>query len=102
QKKVFEAVVEAKDAAVAANKPGVSVRHLDQVAREVLKRYKFEQYFCHALGHGVGLEIHEGVTLSQKAPDQKLLRGEIITIEPGVYLPGRFGMRVEEEIIVGA
>ncbi|OGJ57940.1 hypothetical protein A2881_04665 [Candidatus Peribacteria bacterium RIFCSPHIGHO2_01_FULL_55_13] len=100
QKKVFEAVLEAKDAAIEAIKPGVSVRHLDQVAREVLQRYGLEQYFCHALGHGVGLEIHEGVTLSQRAPDQKLLKGEIITIEPGVYIPGRFGMRVEEEIIV--
>lgn len=100
QKKVWAAVVEAKDAAIAAITPGVSVRHLDQVARDVLKRYGFEKFFVHALGHGVGLEIHEGVTLSQKAPAQTLLKGEIITIEPGVYLPGRFGMRVEEEIIV--
>ncbi len=100
QQRVFQAVCEAKDAAIDAITPGVSVRHLDGVAREVLKKYGYEQFFCHALGHGVGLDIHEGVTLSQKAPDQKLLKGEIITIEPGVYFPGRFGMRVEEEILI--
>ncbi len=100
QKRVFQAVCEAKDAAIAAIKPGVSVRSLDTIAREVLGKYGYEKFFCHALGHGVGLDIHEGVTLSQKAPDQKLLKGEIITIEPGVYFPGRFGMRVEEEIVV--
>lgn len=100
QKRVFAAVCEAKDAAIAAIKPGVSVRRLDAIAREALTKYGYEQFFCHALGHGVGLEIHEGVTLSQRAMDQKLLKGEIITIEPGVYFPGRFGMRVEEEIVV--
>ena len=73
------------------SKPGVSVRHLDQVAREVLKRYKFEQYFCHALGHGVGSRSMRASRSRKKAPDQKLLRGEIITIEPGCDLPGRFG-----------
>ena len=100
QDRVFTAICEAKDAAIANIKPGVSVRYLDSVAREVLKKYGYEEFFCHALGHGVGLEIHEGPTLSQKAPDRKLVKGEIITIEPGVYFPGRFGMRVEEEIIV--
>lgn len=100
QRRVFKAVCEAKDAAIAAIKPGVSIRHLDSVARRVLQQYGYEQFFCHALGHGVGLEIHEGVTLSRKASDQKLLKGEIITIEPGVYFPGRFGMRMEEEIVV--
>ncbi|TSD00202.1 MAG: Xaa-Pro aminopeptidase [Candidatus Peregrinibacteria bacterium Greene1014_49] len=100
QSRVFTAICEAKDEAIAKLKPGVSVRDLDSIAREVLKSYGYEEFFCHALGHGVGLEIHEGSTLSKKAPDRKLLKGEIITIEPGVYFPGRFGMRVEEEIIV--
>lgn len=100
QGRVFMAICEAKDAAIAKIKPGVSVHFLDAVARAVLKKYGYEEYCCHALGHGLGLEIHEGPLLSQKAPDQKLVKGEIITIEPGVYFPGRFGMRVEEEIIV--
>lgn len=100
QEKVFTAVCEAKDAAIAKIKPGVSIRSLDATAREVLRTHGYEEFFCHALGHGVGLEIHEGPTLSQKVPDRKLVKGEIITIEPGVYFPGRFGMRVEEEIIV--
>jgi Xaa-Pro aminopeptidase len=84
QQNVYQAVCAAKDAAIAAITSGVSVRHLDAIAREVLRKYGYETFFCHALGHGLGLDIHEGVTLSQKAPDQKLLKGEIITIEPGI------------------
>jgi len=102
ERRVHEAVCAAKDAAMGAVKPGASTRSIDRIARDVLKGYGLEQYFCHALGHGVGLEIHEGVTLSTKAPDRELLKNEIITIEPGVYIPGRFGMRLEEELVVGA
>ena len=100
QKKAFEALSEAKKAAKERVKVGVSNHELDIIARQVLKTYDLEQYFTHGLGHGVGLEVHEGISLSQKAPKQKLLEHEIVTIEPGVYLPGRFGMRLEEEVIV--
>jgi len=81
-------------------KIGTSTRALDEVARSILRKAKVEDAFCHALGHGLGLEIHEGVTLSQKAPDQKLLNNEVLAIEPGIYFPGKFGMRVEETIFV--
>ena len=100
QKKIYDAVSDAKDTAKKAAKKGASVRELDRIAREVLAEYGLEKYFTHSLGHGVGLDIHEGVSLSVRAPDDRLLSGEVITIEPGVYIPGKFGMRLEDMVIV--
>lgn len=100
QERAYKAVEEAKSAAIALIEPGASTHELDDAAREVLRSYGFEEAFTHALGHGVGLNVHEGVTLSKRAPEEKLLKGEIITIEPGVYFPGQFGIRLEEEVVV--
>ncbi|MCF7844907.1 MAG: Xaa-Pro peptidase family protein [Kiritimatiellales bacterium] len=100
QKKVYRAVEEAKDAALEKVVSGVTTHALDKAARKVLSKYDFEEYFTHSLGHGVGLEIHEGVLLTENAPNTKLRKNEIVTIEPGVYLPGKFGIRLEEEIVV--
>lgn len=101
QKKVHLAVSQAFDAAMERTRPGASSRDLDRLARDVLKSHGLDEYFLHSLGHGVGLEVHEGLNISSKAPDKKLLKNEIVTIEPGVYLPGKFGMRLETEVIVG-
>lgn len=100
QERALAAVAEAKRAAEREVKAGASTHTLDRLARSILKKHGVEQAFAHSLGHGVGLEIHEGVTLTQKHPDEKLLASEIITIEPGVYFPGKFGIRLEDEIIV--
>jgi len=100
QEKVFIALGRAKKESEAAIKPGVTNHELDKISRSVLKEYDLEKYFIHSLGHGVGLDIHEGITLSQKAKKTPLLKNEIITIEPGVYIPGKFGMRLEDEVIV--
>lgn len=100
QKRAHAALMEALAAAKAAAKAGSTNRALDRLARRILKRHGFSEEFCHALGHGVGLEVHEGVTLSVKAPLTKLLRGEVLAIEPGLYFPGTFGMRLEEMIYV--
>lgn len=100
QERALAAVTEAKAAAERAVKAGASTHALDRIARSVLRTYGMEEAFVHSLGHGVGLEIHEGVTLSEKRPDQRLLAGEIVTIEPGVYFPGKFGIRLEDEVIV--
>jgi len=100
QERALMAVTKAKEAAEKLVRAGVSTHQLDCVARSVLREYGMEDAFAHALGHGVGLEIHEGVTLSCKRPAEKLLKNEIITIEPGVYFPGKFGIRLEDEIIV--
>lgn len=101
QLKAWEAVKQAKRAAMEAVKPGVSVRELDRIARDVLKRYGFNDAFTHALGHGLGLEIHEGTVISSRAKqNDTLLQDEVVTIEPGVYFPGAFGIRLEETVIV--
>ncbi|MDD5470121.1 MAG: Xaa-Pro peptidase family protein [Candidatus Peribacteraceae bacterium] len=101
QQEVYDIVKQAKDAATHAVQAGVTNHRLDRIARAALREANYEQYFFHSLGHGVGLEIHEGVSLSQKAKRQKLLPNEVITIEPGVYIPGKFGIRLEDEVVVG-
>lgn len=98
--KAIKAVTEAKEVAKNAVKKGASTQTLDRIARDVLKKYGMEKAFTHSLGHGVGLDIHEGVILSERAADQKLLKNEVITIEPGVYFPGKFGIRLEDMVIV--
>lgn len=100
QERALQAVQGAKDAATALVKEGVSTHELDKTARDVLREYGYEKAFCHSLGHGVGLEIHEGARLSLRAPEEKLQAGEIITIEPGVYFDGQFGIRLEGEVVV--
>lgn len=103
QKRVYDALDRAKSTAIRAIEElgdGVTNHDLDRIARSILKEEDLEQYFTHSLGHGVGLDIHEGVSISLKAKKQKLLKNEIITIEPGVYIPGKFGMRLEEEVVV--
>lgn len=82
-------------------KAGVSTRSIDTAVRNKLKENGLAQYFTHGLGHGVGLEIHESPRLSQ-GTDAELQAGEVVTCEPGVYLPGRYGMRIEDSVIVTA
>jgi Xaa-Pro aminopeptidase len=101
QRKVERAVMAAFRAAKAKVRPGVDVQSLDATAREALKKFGFDKEFCHALGHGVGLDIHEGVSLSSRAKKgTRLKKGEVITIEPGVYIAGKFGMRIEDTVVV--
>ncbi len=99
QKKALAAVEAAKSAVMLAVKEGMSAKELDAIARKVLKTYGMEKNFTHALGHGVGLEVHEGITLSSR-DDRVLMKNEVIAIEPGVYFPGKFGVRVEEMVVV--
>ena len=97
---VYDAVRSAKEMAEDAVKEGVTTVALDKIARGVLKDADLDQYFSHSLGHGVGLDVHEGVTLSSQRKPVALLKNEVITIEPGVYIPGKFGIRLEDMIVV--
>jgi Xaa-Pro aminopeptidase len=97
----YEAVLEAQLAAIAAVRPGVSVGEVDGAARKVLRKRGLGRHFTHSTGHGVGLEIHEAPRLAagQKAVLQP---GMVITIEPGVYFPGKWGVRIEDMVTVTA
>ena len=96
---VYDAVLAAQDAGLAAVREGVTGGEVDEAARSVLRVAGLDVYFTHSTGHGVGLEIHEGPKIGKKQA-ATLKAGMVITIEPGVYLPERFGVRIEDTVLV--
>jgi Xaa-Pro aminopeptidase len=100
-RRAYEAVREAQQAAIDAVHPGTTVDQVDGAARKVLSKAGLGKYFTHSTGHGVGLEIHESprVAAGQK---EVLKPGMVITIEPGVYFPGKWGVRIEDMVVVTA
>lgn len=97
---LYALVLDAQEQALAAVKPGPSGREVDAVARSVIELAGYGEQFGHGLGHGVGLEIHEGPRLSRTAGEEPLRAGNVVTIEPGVYVPGRLGVRIEDLTVV--
>jgi Xaa-Pro aminopeptidase len=96
---VYHSVLEAQQAGVAAVRPGARCGDVDEAARSVLRKAKLERWFTHSTGHGVGLEIHEGPRIAVRQ-EQALEPGMVVTIEPGVYLPDEFGVRIEDMVLV--
>jgi Xaa-Pro aminopeptidase len=95
----YESVLEAQLASIDAAKPGAAVGEVDAAGRKVLKKAGLGRYFTHSTGHGVGLEIHESPRIA--AGQKEALRpGMVITIEPGVYFPGKWGIRIEDMVVV--
>ncbi|MGC9316859.1 MAG: M24 family metallopeptidase [Armatimonadota bacterium] len=99
QREVWKAVREAQQAALAALEPGMTGREADAIAREVLEDRELAEHFTHGLGHGVGLEVHELPRLSERSEDT-IRPGMVVTIEPGVYIEGWGGVRLEELVLV--
>ena len=97
----YEAVREAQQSAINAVRPGVAVGEIDEAARKVLRKVGLGKYFTHSTGHGVGLEIHEAPRVAA-GQDEILRPGMVITIEPGVYFPGKWGVRIEDMVVVTA
>jgi Xaa-Pro aminopeptidase len=95
----YAAVLEAQEAALSEARAGMSASDLDAVARDVLASHGLDNAFSHGLGHGVGLQIHEWPRVSRTSDDD-LPAGAVVTIEPGVYLNGRFGIRIEDIIVL--
>ena len=97
--RVYRVVLTAQEAAIAAIRPGIAAHDVDHVAREIITKEGFGRQFGHGLGHGLGLDIHEAPRLAAK--QQVLLEpGMVVTVEPGIYLPGFGGVRIEDDILV--
>jgi Xaa-Pro aminopeptidase len=98
-REVYDVVLQAQKAALKAIRPGAICREVDSVARNLISDAGYGEAFGHGLGHGVGLEIHEAPTLGPRS-DSVLAEGMVVTVEPGVYLPGFGGVRIEDLVVV--
>ena len=96
--KVYKTVLKAQTAAIAASRPGMTGSDIDKVARDVITEAGYGQYFGHGYGHSLGLEIHESPNCNPKGT-QAMVAGNVTSAEPGIYLPGQFGVRIEDVII---
>jgi Xaa-Pro aminopeptidase len=97
--KLYGSVLSAQERAIAAIRPGVRARDVDAEARSALEQAGFGRFFPHGLGHGLGLDIHEAPSIRKDA-DITLRPGMVVTIEPGIYLPGWGGIRIEDDVLV--
>lgn len=96
---VYNTVLAAQQAAIQAIRPGAKCVDVDKIARGMIERAGFGKYFGHGLGHGFGLEIHESVRMSPLSK-QEFEPGMVVTVEPGIYLPGKFGVRIEDDLLI--
>jgi len=96
---MYQAVLDAQQAAIAQVRAGVTASSVDEAARKILRQSNLAQYFTHSTGHGLGLEIHEAPRLAS-GQTQVLEPGMVITIEPGTYIPGKQGVRIEDVVVV--
>lgn len=98
-REVYELVLDAQRKSLAAVVPGAECKAVDAIARDVIAADGFGEKFGHSLGHGVGIEVHELPTLSSRS-EGELVAGNVVTVEPGVYLEGEFGVRIEDLVVV--
>jgi len=99
KRRIFQTVLEAHDRAIGTVRPGVPLKEVDAVARDFIAEQGYGDYFGHGLGHGVGLEVHEYPTVSPRS-DVVSEPGMVVTIEPGIYIPGVGGCRIEDMVLV--
>ena len=98
---IYNAVLKALETCEAGIRAGITSKEADALARDVLEVAGLGEYYIHSTGHGVGLQIHEAPTLSKRAPDDMILpAGSVVTVEPGVYIPGWTGLRIEDCVLV--
>jgi Xaa-Pro aminopeptidase/Xaa-Pro dipeptidase len=100
-RQIHQIVLEAQEAGAAAVRAGARGGDADRAARAVIDEAGYGEHFGHSLGHGIGLEVHEGPTL-RDGSDDVLPEGTVVTVEPGIYLPGLGGARIEDMVVVEA
>jgi Xaa-Pro aminopeptidase len=100
-RRMYQAVLQAQEAAKQAIRPGIRAADVDRAARQTLKRFGLARYFTHSTGHGLGIEVHEMPRLG-KGEETVLQEGMVVTVEPGVYLEGLGGIRIEDDVVVTA
>lgn len=98
-KNIYDIVLKANTEAIKAVRPGISFASLDKIARDIIEKEGYGKYFNHRLGHGLGMDTHEYPDVSQNTTDL-LEEGMTFTIEPGIYIPGKVGIRIEDDILV--
>jgi Xaa-Pro aminopeptidase len=96
---VYEVVLRAQAAGITALRPGVEAQAVDAAARKVIADAGFGDYFTHSIGHGIGMQVHEA-PLMRPSNSAKIEAGMVVTVEPGIYLPGEFGIRIEDDVLV--
>ncbi|SQJ12526.1 Xaa-Pro dipeptidase [Staphylococcus auricularis] len=92
-------MLEAEQQAIQAIKPGVTIKDIDRIARDIIGDAGYGEYFTHRLGHGLGLEEHEYQDVSS-TNDNQFVAGMVVTVEPGIYVPNVAGVRIEDDILV--
>jgi Xaa-Pro aminopeptidase len=97
--KVYDIVLKAQLSAIKSIKIGMEISKLDKIARDIIEKEGYGKYFVHSLGHGVGLDIHEWPFINSKN-NIKIKEGMVFTIEPGIYIPDRFGVRIEDMVMI--
>ncbi len=98
-REAYEAVLASQQAAMKVAKAGMTGKEIDAVARESLEKAGLGEYFTHSLGHSFGMDVHESPFLSPKY-DKPIVANSVVTFEPGVYLPGKFGIRIEDDVLL--
>lgn len=99
QEEIWDIVLEAQKAAINTISPGVEISDVDKAVRDVITEYGYGEYFIHSTGHGFGLDIHENPNVSANS-EGLLEENMVITAEPGIYIPGEFGVRIEDDVLV--
>ena len=99
-RKIYDIVLRAEQAGVRAARPGMTGKDLDDVCRDIIVAEGYGDQFGHGTGHGLGIEVHEAPAVSFRGEKHLLAEGMIVTIEPGIYLPGRCGVRIEDDVVI--
>lgn len=99
QREIYDIVLESQQKTIASLRPGMTGSEADQIARQVIEEAGYGEAFAHGLGHGIGLDIHEEPSL-RRSSEQVLQPGMVVTVEPGIYLPGFGGVRIEDDVLI--